>query len=144
MSDCVFCKDLPKVFENPHAYAVFDINPISNGHALIIPKRHVEQIFDLTPEESSGVKDLILRMKSKLQAEHSPDGYNIWVNCGKAAGQVVMHAHVHLIPRYKGQVIHIKDQFAIFGHFDHFTILTGCKYSLFPNLIYECAEIGLV
>jgi diadenosine tetraphosphate (Ap4A) HIT family hydrolase len=109
MSDCVFCKNLPKVAENELTYALFDIHPISEGHTLIIPKRHVEQVFDLTSQETESMRALLLEMKQRLQEKHNPDGYNIWVNCGKAAGQVVMHAHMHLIPRYKGQVIHIKD-----------------------------------
>ncbi|MBF0123551.1 MAG: HIT domain-containing protein [Candidatus Omnitrophica bacterium] len=109
MSDCIFCKNLPKVIENELAYVLYDINPISKGHTLIIPKRHFEQIFEATPDESSAIKDLIGKMKQRLDQEHVPDGYNIWINSGKAAGQVVMHAHVHLIPRFKGQVLHIKD-----------------------------------
>lgn len=109
MTECIFCTDIPRIMENDLAYAVYDINPISPGHTLIIPKRHFEQIFDAVPEESFAVKDLILKMKGLLDKERSPVGYNIWVNCGKAAGQVVMHAHVHLIPRFSGKVIHIKD-----------------------------------
>ncbi len=109
MPECIFCKDLPKVLENDQAYAVYDISPISKGHALIIPKRHMEQIFDATPEESHAIKSLILAMKDTIEKAHAPDGYNIWINCGKAAGQVVMHAHVHVIPRYKGEVLHIRE-----------------------------------
>jgi diadenosine tetraphosphate (Ap4A) HIT family hydrolase len=109
MSDCVFCKNLPKVLENELAYAVYDINPITRGHALIIPKRHMEQIFEATPQESSAIKSLVLGMKEKIEKEHKPDGYNIWVNCGKAAGQVVMHAHVHVIPRFKGEALHVRE-----------------------------------
>jgi diadenosine tetraphosphate (Ap4A) HIT family hydrolase len=109
MSECVFCKNLPKVLENDLAYALYDIQPISRGHSLIIPKRHFEQIFEATPEESGAIKALILGMKAEIEKQHKPDGYNVWVNCGKAAGQVVMHAHVHVIPRFKGEVIHIKE-----------------------------------
>ena len=109
MTDCIFCKDLPKIMENELAYAVYDINPISRGHALIIPKRHFEQIFDATPEESQAIKALILGMKDNIHKQHRPDGFNIWVNCGKAAGQVVMHAHVHVIPRFSGEVLLIKE-----------------------------------
>lgn len=109
MSDCIFCKNLPKVKENALAYVLYDINPISKGHALIIFKRHFEQIFESTSEEFNAVRELIVKMKDVLQKEHSPDGYNLWINCGSVAGQVVMHAHIHLIPRYKGQAIHIKD-----------------------------------
>ncbi len=109
MADCIFCKNLPKVMENELAYVLHDIDPISKGHTLVIPKRHVEHIFDATPEEGAAMRALVMAMKVRLEKEHAPDGYNIWVNCGKAAGQVVMHAHIHLIPRYKGVVIHIKD-----------------------------------
>jgi diadenosine tetraphosphate (Ap4A) HIT family hydrolase len=109
MSDCIFCKNLPKVAENDLVYALYDIKPISKGHALIIFKRHFEQIFEATPEEFSAVRDLLSRMKEIVQKEHGPDGYNIGVNCGRVAGQVVMHAHVHLIPRYKGQVLRIAE-----------------------------------
>ncbi|MBF0485182.1 MAG: HIT family protein [Candidatus Omnitrophica bacterium] len=109
MSECVFCKNLPRIIENELVYAVYDIKPISKGHALIIPKRHFEQIFEATLEESNAVKAMIVAMKNRIQKEYEPDGFNIWINCGKAAGQIVMHAHVHLIPRYAGQVIHIKD-----------------------------------
>ena len=109
MSDCIFCKNLPKVAENDLAYAIYDIKPIAPGHTLIIFKRHFEQIFEATPQEFSAVQELLLKMKSTVQKEHNPDGYNIWVNCGKAAGQVVMHAHVHLIPRHKGRVLKIAE-----------------------------------
>ncbi len=95
--------------ENDLAYALYDIAPISKGHALIISKRHIEQVFDATAEETRAMRELVSAMRERLMKEHSPDGFNIWANCGKAAGQVVMHAHIHLIPRYAGQVIHIKD-----------------------------------
>ena len=109
MPECIFCKDLPRVMENELAYALYDINPISRGHALIIPKRHFEQIFEATAEEWQALKSLIDAMKAGNDAKYHPDGQNIWINCGKAAGQVVMHAHVHLIPRFKGEVLHIKE-----------------------------------
>lgn len=109
MSECVFCKSLPKVLENELAYALYDIKPISRGHVLIIPKRHFEQIFDATPQESAAIKVLVLGMKADIERTHKPDGYNIWVNCGHAAGQIVMHAHVHLIPRFNGEVLYIRE-----------------------------------
>ncbi len=109
MSGCIFCKNIPRIMENDLAYAVFDINPISKGHVLVISKRHVEQIFDATPQEGAAMRELVIAMKERLQKEYAPDGYNIWVNCGQTAGQVVMHAHIHVIPRYNGQAIHIKD-----------------------------------
>ena len=63
MSDCIFCKNLPKIIENDLAYAVYDINPKSKGHVLIISKRHFEQIFDATPAESAAIKDLIIKVE---------------------------------------------------------------------------------
>ncbi len=101
MADCIFCKDLPKVLENDLAYALYDINPLTPGHMLIIPKRHQETLFESTPEEIIAVFELINKAKEMLIKEYRPDGFNIAVNCGQAAGQIVMHAHVHLLPRYK-------------------------------------------
>ena len=105
MSDCIFCKNLPKVLENELAYALYDINPISKGHMLIIPKRHHATVFESTPDEIKAVFELTQQAKALISKEHDPDGFNIVANCGEVAGQVVMHAHVHLLPRYKGQVI---------------------------------------
>ena len=101
MSDCIFCKNLPKVLEHELAYALYDIKPHSKGHMLFVPKRHHATVFESTPEEIKAVFELINTAKSMLQKEHNPDGYNIQANCGSVAGQIVMHAHVHLIPRYK-------------------------------------------
>ena len=101
MTDCIFCKNLPKVIENELAYALHDIKPLSRGHMLFIPKRHHETIFESTVEERKAVFDLIAKAKILLDQEHHPDGYNVAANCGQAAGQIVMHAHLHLIPRYK-------------------------------------------
>ena len=109
MPGCVFCRNFPPVIENELAYVLFDIAPVSQGHALVIPRRHVEQVFDVTSEEWAAMHELIVLMRGRLEKEHAPDGYNIWMNSGKAAGQVVMHAHLHLIPRYQGQMIRIKD-----------------------------------
>ena len=109
MSECIFCKNLPRVAENDLAYALYDIKPISKGHVLIIFKRHFEQIFEATPEEFVALRELLVKMKAVVQKEHNPDACNVWINSGKAAGQVVMHAHVHLIPRYKGQVLKIAE-----------------------------------
>ncbi|MEI8012407.1 MAG: HIT family protein [Candidatus Omnitrophota bacterium] len=109
MAECVFCKNIPKVMDNALAYAVYDINPLSKGHALVIPRRHFNEIFEATPEEFSAMQELLTRMKILLDQQHGPHGYNIWINCGAAAGQVVMHAHMHLIPRYQGEVLHIRE-----------------------------------
>ena len=101
MSDCIFCKNLPKVLENDLAYALYDIKPISKGHMLFVPKRHHETMFESTPDEIGALFDLIKQAKAIVAKEHKPDGFNVQANCGAAAGQIVMHAHMHLIPRYK-------------------------------------------
>jgi len=103
MTDCIFCKNLPKVMENELAYCLYDIKPITQGHMLVIPKRHHVTIFESTPQETVAMFELIQKAKELLLKEHKPDGFNIVANCGDAAGQIVMHAHWHVLPRYKGQ-----------------------------------------
>ncbi|MDO4987449.1 MAG: HIT family protein [Synergistes sp.] len=100
--DCIFCKLKDYVIENELAYAVFDVMPVNKGHLLIIPKRHVSSYFDITHEEEFAIYDLLHKGKHILDDMYSPDGYNFGVNCGECAGQSVMHVHMHLIPRYKG------------------------------------------
>ena len=84
------------------AMLVLDAYPVSDGHALVIPKRHVASWFDATLDEQSDMLALLAQGKSKAQSEHAPDGYNIGINDGAAAGQTVPHLHLHLIPRYRG------------------------------------------
>ena len=73
-------------------------------HVLVVPRRHVASYFDLTPEEQAAITALLRAAQKRIQAEHAPDGYNVGINVGEAAGQNRMHVHVHLIPRYKGDV----------------------------------------
>lgn len=105
---CVFCDEFPKkkepVLENEFALCYYDEFPVTNGHMLFITKRHVQTIFETTVEEKKAIFDLIDKAKLKIDKELHPDGYNIGANCGKYAGQSVMHVHIHLIPRYKGDV----------------------------------------
>ena len=84
--------------------AIFDGFPVNPGHVLVIPKRHVANYFELTTEEVLAIRDLLQRMKTEVDAKFHPDGYNIGVNVGADAGQSIFHVHVHLIPRYKGDV----------------------------------------
>ncbi len=81
-----------------------DANPVSPGHALIVPRRTVTTWFEATPEEWDEARQLIEQVKRRLDAELSPDGYNVGFNAGRAAGQTVFHAHLHLIPRFDGDV----------------------------------------
>jgi diadenosine tetraphosphate (Ap4A) HIT family hydrolase len=75
---------------------------VSPGHSLVIPRRHCASFFDLSAEEIAACMELLVEERGALDAEFHPDGYNIGVNVGPAAGQSVLHAHVHLIPRYGG------------------------------------------
>jgi len=103
---CLFCS-IPAeqvVVEHPLALAARDSYPVSKGHTLIIPRRHVASFFETTEEERRAMLKLLDEMKAMLDREHRPDGYNIGINNGPAAGQTVMHVHMHLIPRYKGDL----------------------------------------
>ena len=101
--DCPFC--MPEaILESDLSYVKWDKFPVSLGHSLIIPKRHVETWFDLSPAEQVDALNLLTAIKLRIEKEYSPSGYNIGINCGESAGQTVFHAHVHIIPRYKGDV----------------------------------------
>lgn len=101
---CELCTPANVVLENEFAYVRYDNNSLSRGHVLVIPRRHVPGFFDMTTEEQSAVLGLLNQAQRLIQSKYSPDGYNIGVNIGKAAGQSRMHVHVHLIPRYAGDV----------------------------------------
>ena len=101
---CPFCSRSDALFENELAYVREDKFPVSPGHLLIIPKRHVPDWFLLTREEQQAMLALLSRAKEYLDVRYHPDGYNIGINCGEAAGQTVFHVHMHLIPRYAGDV----------------------------------------
>ena len=102
---CLFCKDPRGVsLNNELAYSARDTYAVSPGHTLIIPRRHVASFFDLTPDEIKACMELVNEERNALDDELKPDGYNIGVNVGPAAGQSILHAHIHLIPRYKGDV----------------------------------------
>jgi diadenosine tetraphosphate (Ap4A) HIT family hydrolase len=88
--------------ENASAFALRDLYPVSKGHTLIVPKRAVASFFELTEQEIVDCWRLLEREKKKLKDELSPDGFNVGINDGAAAGQTVFHAHMHLIPRYRG------------------------------------------
>jgi diadenosine tetraphosphate (Ap4A) HIT family hydrolase len=103
---CPFCCSASEdiVLRNVLCYARYDHYPISKGHILIIPFRHVANFLTLTADERTAAFELVWQATQKLDSEIHPDGYNMGVNVGRAAGQTVMHAHLHLIPRYLGDV----------------------------------------
>jgi len=103
--NCPFCQRTHSILaETKLSFAFLDNFPVSNGHALVIPKRHVSTIWDLTPHEYADVFDLVKQVKELIQKKFDPQGINVGVNCGEAAGQTVFHAHIHIIPRYTGDV----------------------------------------
>lgn len=102
--ECIFCKMKDYILENELAYAIYDKYPVGKGHMLFIPKRHVKDFFDITKEEREAIFDLIDEGKKLLDEKYSPDSYNVGINCGEHAGQTIMHVHVHLIPRYIGDM----------------------------------------
>ena len=116
MENCFFCKlregkivgkakePNKYILENELALGRFDDFPVNPGHMEFIPKRHVSTFFDATAEERQAIFELMDQAKKMLDEQFKPDGYNVGINCGESAGQTVMHLHVHLIPRYKGDV----------------------------------------
>ncbi|MBP2098701.1 HIT family protein [Enterococcus rivorum] len=104
MATCIFCEMNKFYIENEFAGAFFDKYPVSEGHLLIIPKNHKSDYFSLSKEEKVAIDELIIRGKKMLDRESQPSGFNIGVNCGEDAGQSVMHCHIHLIPRYHGDM----------------------------------------
>lgn len=101
---CIFCTMTEFSAQNEHAYAIYDKHPVNPGHVLIIPKRHMSDYFELEPEEEACIWSLLRVMKSTVELKFKPDGWNIGINNGKSAGQTIFHLHVHLIPRYEGDV----------------------------------------
>jgi diadenosine tetraphosphate (Ap4A) HIT family hydrolase len=101
---CELCTLNDVVLESDLAYVRYDNHSLSRGHVLVIPQRHVASFFEMTTDEQHAVLSLINEAKRFIDREFSPDGYNIGVNIGKAGGQSRMHVHVHLIPRYLGDV----------------------------------------
>ena len=101
---CPFCNIAPGqiIVEHSLAVAKHDGYPLTKGHTLIIPRRHVASFFECTAEERQVMLELLDEAKAVLDKAHAPDGYNIGLNNGAAAGQTVMHVHMHLIPRYAG------------------------------------------
>jgi diadenosine tetraphosphate (Ap4A) HIT family hydrolase len=106
-SDCPFCNpdaDRELIVESATAYSVYDKFPVSEGHSLIIPKKHYSDYFELTFKEQSACWFMLNIVKQILIKKFNPDGFNIGINVNEAAGQTVPHVHIHLIPRYKGDV----------------------------------------
>jgi diadenosine tetraphosphate (Ap4A) HIT family hydrolase len=106
MNDCLFCDAAIAsiVLENQSFYAIFDKYPVNPGHLLIISKRHISDLFSLEETEFKHLYEILNKAKEMLDMKYKPDGYNMGVNCGQAAGQTIFHFHLHIIPRYKNDV----------------------------------------
>jgi diadenosine tetraphosphate (Ap4A) HIT family hydrolase len=103
---CPFCEPpADRVFlQHDQVVGLWDAFPVSPGHALLVPRRHFPTWFDATVAEQVALVHAITNAKAVIEKHHQPDGYNIGINCGAAAGQTVFHLHVHLIPRFRGDV----------------------------------------
>jgi diadenosine tetraphosphate (Ap4A) HIT family hydrolase len=113
---CIFCnpyRKLTLVTESSKIYAILDGYPLSKGHTLIIPKRHVANYFDLTFQEQSHCWFMVNKVQKILIKKYQPDGFNLGLNIHQAAGQKVMHTHIHLIPRYQGDAANYKQNTGI-------------------------------
>jgi diadenosine tetraphosphate (Ap4A) HIT family hydrolase len=106
MNACPFCTLPPEriLLTSAHGVIIRDGFPISPGHTLVIPRRHVDSFFNLTTEERVDLLGLLDQAKAGVENEFKPDTYNVGINDGPAAGQTVPHLHIHLIPRYTGDV----------------------------------------
>ena len=107
MAECPFCQRIRsgEVFSQSGAsVAVLDRYPVNEGHALLIPRRHVADFFELNQTEQNDLLCLLNDVRRMLVDLHHPAGFNVGINVGAASGQTIQHAHVHLIPRYEGDV----------------------------------------
>ena len=112
MTDCIFCKiingEIPstKIYEDKETYAFLDISPTNPGHTLVIPKRHSENFQEMTQNEIMAVFATAQQVAKAVVAGVNAEGYNLGMNNGKVAGQIVMHAHLHIIPRFPNDGLH--------------------------------------
>lgn len=108
MNDCIFCKIIKneigaaKVYEDSDTLAFLDITPVNPGHVLVIPKTHSENLHEIPDETLSKLAIVVKKIATNVKKAMRADGINIGMNNGKAAGQVVPHAHIHVMPRFEG------------------------------------------
>ena len=108
MDQCIFCKitkgELPsfKIYEDENVFALLDIHPVNAGHTLVIPKHHSTNIFDIPPADWTAITETVRKLAAIIEKSVKADGINLSMNNREHAGQVVDHAHVHIVPRFKG------------------------------------------
>ncbi len=105
MEVCPYCHvDREQIGESELCFAIYDKYPVNPGHVLVVSRRHVEDYFDLNEEEVACMWEMVARMRSFLEEEFRPKGFNVGFNVGEAAGQTIDHVHIHIIPRYAGDM----------------------------------------
>lgn len=105
--ECRFCLTKPGrriMLEGKYGFAAWDRHPASEGHFLVIPYRHFASYFEINDQEREELWSLVVQGRELCEEKYHPDGYNIGINVGAAAGQSINHLHIHVIPRYKGDV----------------------------------------
>jgi histidine triad (HIT) family protein len=113
MDDCIFCQIMAHkapaefVYEDDHVVAFMDIYPATRGHCLIVPRPHVRNLYDVEPDMAVAVMNVAVRLAPALRDVTHADGMNLWQSSESAAGQVVFHFHMHLLPRYAGDGLHV-------------------------------------
>lgn len=128
-NDCIFCKiasgEIPcfKVYEDDRAIAFMDISPLSKGHLLVVPKEHYSNILEMAPELYGHLCSLIAKLARAVNTALEPDGMNVQQLNGKAANQVVMHLHIHLVPRWHGDGITISEWELVPGNMDEIAVV---------------------
>ena len=116
MNDCLFCKivagEIPsyKVYEDDATFAFLDISPVHEGHTLIVPKKHATTIFDIDSASWAAVTETVRMLAGPIEQAMQASGVNIMMNNRDTAGQVIDHVHVHIIPRFKGDGLHLWPQ----------------------------------
>lgn len=113
MPECIFCQiaqgtcPASRVYEDEHTLAFMDIQQATEGHVLVIPKRHCENLYELDEESTARLFQSTVRVARAVRASLNPSGLNLWQANGRAAGQSVFHVHVHILPRYEVDGFHV-------------------------------------
>jgi histidine triad (HIT) family protein len=117
--DCLFCKiiegNIPalKIYETSHCLAFLDINPRTMGHTLVIPKKHYQNLMEMPDDQLAGLFSTAKQVASRITTKLGATGFNIFLNNGHSAGQVVQHVHVHIMPRYGEEGVSIEAPFPV-------------------------------
>jgi|WetSurMetagenome_2_1015567.scaffolds.fasta_scaffold466113_2 histidine triad (HIT) family protein len=115
--DCIFCRiadhKIPSIIiaENSQAIAIMDINPATPGHILVLPRSHIEDIYSMPSEIGSSIIEMAVMVARAIKKQMNPAGLNVIQSNGAAAGQVIFHFHMHLVPRYEKDAVRLG-----FGH----------------------------